>query len=263
MAKAAKHPPAVQPDLPIIQPEAVPGGPAVRGHAVLRPLADVVANPWNPNRMTDHMFQSVVHGLRTDGWVASQALLIWGTDQQGRTRNMIIDGEHRWRAAQEAGFKEGPMVFLEGMSEAEAKALTVKLNQKRGDWNDEMLSVLLRDLASSAPADFDMAMDLGIVEEDLMKLLAEPPAAPTPVAPAGATLPESPPGQPAEPAGPAAPPQDSGVRMVQLYLDASTHPVFTAAVKELADAWGINNVTDTVREAVRRAGELLRGQASA
>ena len=176
MAKAAKHPPAVQPDLPIIQPEAVTGGPAVRGHAVLRPLADVVANPWNPNRMTDHMFRSVVHGLKTDGWVASQALLVWGTDETGATRNTIIDGEHRWRAAQEAGFTAGPMVFLDGVSELEAKALTVKLNQKRGDWDDELLGPLLRELAEASPP--DMSMDLGITEENLAWLIAPPEARP-------------------------------------------------------------------------------------
>ena len=261
MAKAAKHPPAVQPDLPIIQPEAVPGGPAVRGHAVLRPLADVVANPWNPNRMTDHMFRSVVHGLQTDGWVASQALLVWGTDEKGRTRNMIIDGEHRWRAAREAGFAQGPMVLLDGVTEAEAKALTVKLNQKRGDWDEAGLGALLRELAATAPPDLDMTLELGIGEEDLMKLLAEPPT-PVPAQPAGGGLPESPPGQ----AGPASPPQaqaDSGVRMVQLYLDASTHPAFMADVKLVADTWGINNVTDTVREVVQRAAEVIRGQPAA
>ena len=262
MAKAAKHPPAVQPDLPIIQPEAVPGGPAVRGHAVLRPLADVVANPWNPNRMTDHMFRSVVHGLQTDGWVASQALLVWGTDEKGRTRNMIIDGEHRWRAAREAGFAQGPMVLLDGVTEAEAKALTVKLNQKRGDWDEAGLGALLRELAATSPPDLDMTLELGIGEEDLMKLLAEPPT-PAPAQPAGGGLPESPPDQ-----GSASPPQaqaqaDSGVRMVQLYLDASTHPAFMADVKLVADTWGINNVTDTVREVVQRAAEVIRGQPAA
>ena len=130
----------------------------------MRPLSDVTPNPWNPNRMTDHLYRSVVHGLLADGWVASQSLLVWGTDEAGRTRNMIIDGEHRWRAAREAGFKEGPMVLLDGMTEAECKALTVKLNQKRGEWNDQALGELLRDLASTAPPDLDLGMDLGIEE---------------------------------------------------------------------------------------------------
>lgn len=182
MAKTAKRPPTVQPDLPIVQPEVVPGSPTVRGVAVLRPLADVVANPWNPNRMSDHMFRSVVHGLKTDGWVASQALLVWGTDETGATRNTIIDGEHRWRAAQEAGFTAGPMVFLDGVSELEAKALTVKLNQKRGEWDDELLAGLLRELQDSAPPDLDLSLDLGIEREVMATLAAaaeaQPPAEP-------------------------------------------------------------------------------------
>ena len=92
-----------------------------------------------------------------------------------------------------------------------------------------------------------------------------PPSGPPPGgrgSPAGGGLPESPPGQ----AGPASPPQaqaDSGVRMVQLYLDASTHPAFMADVKLVADTWGINNVTDTVREVVQRAAEVIRGQPAA
>ena len=52
----------------------------VKGKVVLKSLQSVSPNDWNPNRMTPHMQESLSYGLHTDGWLASQALLIWGKD---------------------------------------------------------------------------------------------------------------------------------------------------------------------------------------
>lgn len=79
----------------------------VVGEVVMRPLSDVQKNSWNPNRMTDFMKESLKQGLLSDGWLKSQSLLIWGTDDKGERRDVIIDGEHRWSAASELGFQIG------------------------------------------------------------------------------------------------------------------------------------------------------------
>ena len=94
----------------------------VRGDVVSRKLDSVKPNPWNPNTMSDEMKESLLYGLKRDGWLASQALLIWGTDEKGERQDLIIDGEHRWLAATGEGLQKGPMVFLDGLSAAEAKA---------------------------------------------------------------------------------------------------------------------------------------------
>lgn len=82
------------------------------GEVVRRALNTVKPNPWNPNVMTVFEKESLKNGLLVDGWMSSQALLIWGTDEKGKVHNLIIDGEHRWTAATDLKFSEGPMVVL-------------------------------------------------------------------------------------------------------------------------------------------------------
>lgn len=144
----------------------------VRGEVQRLPLAAVKPNTWNPNEVPPHIMESIKQGFRSDGWLVSQSLLVWGTDENGERRMVIIDGEHRHTAALAVGLTEGPMVVLDGLSEAEAKQFTIKLNQRRGDWNEADLAELLRDLeASGAPLD---ALDLGFDAEAFLSMLSQP-----------------------------------------------------------------------------------------
>ncbi len=147
-------------------------GPHLRGEVEVLPLDRVKPNPWNPNQVPEHVMESIKHGYTSDGWLASHALLVWETDEKGKTKRLIIDGEHRWHCANEVGLKEGPMVLLKGITEAEAKGLTVKLNQKRGDWDITGLSVLLKELETSYD---ELPLEFGFGEEELMRLIATAP----------------------------------------------------------------------------------------
>lgn len=131
-------------------------------------LDAVRPNGWNPNRVPDHIMESIRHGFRVDGWIVSQALLVWGSDDVGVPRGVIIDGEHRWTAARDVGLVEGPAVVLHGLAEREAKGLTVKLNQKRGDWDAEGLRALLADVLSGSSMSVGGAsLDLGFSVAEL------------------------------------------------------------------------------------------------
>ncbi len=145
-------------------------GPRVVGVVVMHPLTAVKPNAWNPNAMTPFMKRSLRNGLEADGWLASQALLIWGTDERGGTKNQIIDGEHRWVIAVDMGFVEAPMVFLHGVTEAQAKALTIKLNGKRGEFTEEGLAALVRSIEVDLKVP-DLGLDLGIENKILAKML--------------------------------------------------------------------------------------------
>jgi hypothetical protein len=244
----------------------------VVGKAVVRPLKNVRPNDWNPNVMSPAQMESLRHGFRTDGWIASEALLIWGTDETGARKDVIIDGEHKWTAARDVGIESGPMVFLNGLTEAAAKQLTVKMNQKRGTWDPGKLEDLLKDLAAGG-AELS-AIDLGFGEEALMSLLAipvvDPPAAdPTPAgvggepSPGGLAAGTS--GAPeangaaggTPPTGAIPEPPTAQTRMVQLYLDSISQPKFLDNCQALAAAWGTKTITDTVLEAVGRARAAL------
>jgi hypothetical protein len=210
---------------------------------LIKPLASVKPNSWNPNRMTAFERESLKTGLKTDGWLLSQSLLIWGTDEKGVEKNLIIDGEQRWTVAPDAGFKTGPMVFLYGLTEAKAKALTVKMDAKRGKFADEALGTLLREIQFELGVE-NLGLDLGIQDERLMQLLAEPeivlPGSDDPPVDMG-------------PSGAGSGLPSSTVRMVQLFLNPETHAEFSEAIRLLANKYGTKNVSDTALEAVRRA----------
>lgn len=237
--------------------------PRLRGEVKILPLATVKPNTWNPNTMTPEMKASLRHGLSEDGWLASQALLIWGSDEMGEPMNIIIDGEHRFVEAVGLGMVDGPMVVLDLLSEAEAKALTIKMNQKRGDWNVDGLAGLLKELSMGSDAGIT-GLDFGFTDESLMKLLADAPldmgslgeSSTTPTLPSSGNTTSS--GEGTDGAAPpggstGTPPAVSSVRMVQLFLDDKTHPPFMEQIAKLSEAWGTSNVTDTVLRAVAEA----------
>jgi hypothetical protein len=206
----------------------------------LTALPVVKPNTWNPFAMTPFMRESLKHGLQTDGWLSSQSLLIWASDEKGKSKNIIIDGEHRWTVALELGFKEGPMVFLHKITEAEAKKLTAALNNKHGRPDDDKMGALLRSIQSEeAPT----SLDVGIENDQLMKLLAEPKIPmKDPDGPGANGKPESHDPLPA-----------SNARMVQLYFVKETHEEFTKLTRALAERYNVKNTTDAVLEACRQA----------
>lgn len=228
--------------------------PQIRGDVVHIPLGSVRPNPWNPNRVPPHKMRSIVHGMKTDGWLASQALLIWATDDKGERKDIIIDGEHRWRAACELGMAEGPAVFLDNISEAQAKALTIKMNQKRGDFDAESLGKLLRDIEFQVGewAD-DLSLELAFKPEDLSRYLS---AEPLPV-----DGPASPPPRPVapEPTGglPSGLPSTSN-KLVQVRLTTPQFAKFEEAVRILASKHGTTNISDTVYATVLDAAGVLK-----
>lgn len=143
----------------------------VIGTVERRVLDTVKPNNWNPNRMTDFEREALRNGLQTDGWLSSQALLIWGEDDTGEQRDYIIDGEHRWTVARELGYVDGPMVVLDGLSIAQAKALTIKMNAKRGRFQEDLLAALVQDIQHDLDV-ADLGLDLGINPEELMRHLS-------------------------------------------------------------------------------------------
>lgn len=137
----------------------------------LHPLKGIKPNRWNPNKMTQRELESTKAGLENDGWLISHSLLIWRTDDAGNERMVIIDGEHRYKCAKALKWKEAPMVFLDGLTEQDAKALTIKLFTRRGTPSEEPLSQLLQEMFDPSDDLEAVAMDLGFSDSELERLL--------------------------------------------------------------------------------------------
>jgi ParB-like chromosome segregation protein Spo0J len=103
-------------------------------------LSEAQPNGWNPNVMNAAMYRKELASLRKFGYVNPILVRHKGKGYE------IIDGEHRWRALHELGYEEAEVTVIEGLSDAEAKQLTIVLNETRGRPQPEKLGRLLADL---------------------------------------------------------------------------------------------------------------------
>lgn len=120
-------------------------------------------NDYNPNKMDDFTYRSLVDGIKKDGFIGAVVL---------RTGSFeIIDGEHRWRAAKELGLQEIPAVLLD-VSDSKARKLCIALNQKRGEFDQGALVELLSGLGLEGDGDYEvLGLELGIGANQIEALL--------------------------------------------------------------------------------------------
>lgn len=149
----------------------------ITGEPIQANLDTMRPNDWNPNSMTPEEYASLKHGMKRHGWLASHAMLVWGTDERGKRQDLIIDAEHRWTAARELGFDKGPAVYLNGITRAQAMALTVALWRKHGSPDEDKLALAVRYLDENLGAE-SLSLELGLTDDELRDLLEEPDATP-------------------------------------------------------------------------------------
>lgn len=106
-------------------------------------LLDLDANPWNPNRMDEQMFQKEIASLRKFGYV--NPIIV----RRNGTRYQIIDGEHRKKALIKLGVvSKVPVTVISDLNDSDAKQLTIVLNETRGRSDPAKMGELLKDLLS-------------------------------------------------------------------------------------------------------------------
>jgi ParB-like chromosome segregation protein Spo0J len=122
---------------------------------VYLPTEKLHPNPWNPNQQNPGVARALTESLDAFGHIAPVSVRSH-PELDGEWQ--IIDGEHRWREAIRRGDPEVPCVILI-LDDAQARKLTVILNEVSGDADVALLGRLLVEL-----------QELG-VEEDLGRAL--------------------------------------------------------------------------------------------
>lgn len=90
----------------------------------------VVPNRWNPNFQDSRMFDKQKKSLDELGFLGS--ILVRKINHTAADYE-IMDGEHRWKAAKEAGYTEITVEVIKGeVSDTQAQLLTILLNNLRG-----------------------------------------------------------------------------------------------------------------------------------
>ena len=124
------------------------------GIAIVVPIGRLRPNDWNPNVQPDWVYQKELGSIRRYGFVDPLIVREAGVEQYE-----IIDGFHRWKAADELGYTELPCWNLGEVSDADARELTVILNETRGQPNQDRLRELLQDLIKRR-GDEDVVRDI-------------------------------------------------------------------------------------------------------
>lgn len=123
-------------------------------HAALKP------NSYNPNVQSEHEHQLLLRSIGEDGFTQPVVALRDGT---------IVDGEHRWRAAQELGLAELPVVYVD-MTPEQMRVATLRHNRARGQEDFDLALSVLRDLRELGATAFT-ASALDVDETEINNIL--------------------------------------------------------------------------------------------
>lgn len=216
----------------------------------------LLANPHNWRVHPQHQQSALQEVLDRVGWV--QRVIV------NTTTGHVVDGHMRVAVAISRGETAVPVLYVQ-LSEEEERLVLATLDPlaSLAATDRDMLADLVEDVAlptdgnlskllkSLAPASGPLQLAGGVTSGMLGGGLPGGGAgAGAGQGTGGAPVPGSIPDDPS-----AVPP--SHVRMFHLYLDVHTHGEFRAQVQRLESAWGHDNPTDAVREAVRRAHAAL------
>lgn len=136
------------------------------------PVGDISPNTYNPNRQSDHDFELLCKSMQEDGF--TQPIVAVASKPGAPTPYVVVDGEHRWRAAQSIGLTTVPIVIVP-MSEEQAKIATLRHNRARGSEDVELSAALLRDLRALGALEW-AADSLSLDDVELDRLLEDIPA---------------------------------------------------------------------------------------
>lgn len=128
--------------------------------------SDVVglAAPYNPRVISDHDFHALRRSLREFGFVEPVVV----NQRLGR----IVGSHQRVKAAEAEGIEFVPVVYVD-LDENAERQLNLALNRISGEWDDELLATVLRDLETGG-ADLTLTGFEAAEIEDLLRSLVEP-----------------------------------------------------------------------------------------
>jgi ParB-like chromosome segregation protein Spo0J len=110
----------------------------------------------NPRKISDEEMEKLKRSLKQFGFI--DPVIARQED------NMVIGGHQRLAAAIEIGMSKVPVIYLAGLTDNDSKLLNVALNKISGEWDNDLLLQLLKDLDEDT---FDIS---GFTEDDLLEL---------------------------------------------------------------------------------------------
>lgn len=98
------------------------------------PIQEITNNLNNPRTISDKDFQNLVRSIKNDGFMLAIRFLVVDKEM------VIVGGNQRFRACQEAGLTHVYVVKAEDLSSEQLKEFVIKDNLAFGEWDKPMLS---------------------------------------------------------------------------------------------------------------------------
>lgn len=113
----------------------------------------LLPNPWNPNRMTAAMRAKLVESIQEYGMI--DPLTVREDMLHGGIQPFyqIIDGENRFVVAKDEGIHEFECTVVDGLTDAQAKKLTIVMNELHGQADPDKLGDLLGEILTLTSLD--------------------------------------------------------------------------------------------------------------
>ena len=190
-------------------------------------VKDLIPADYNPRDLTSKQFQDIKDSINTFGLVDPIIVNIHET-----RKNIVVGGHQRLQVCRELGMENVPCVEV-NLTEDKEKELNIRLNKNVGQWNYDNLANFFdnNDLV-------DWGFDLKEVNFATYVELNETLSA----------VDEN-----FDGAGDDYLP--SQVRMVQLFLDSESEPIFRTRIEKLKSVYNSESITDAVMTAIKNEYE--------
>jgi ParB-like chromosome segregation protein Spo0J len=132
---------------------------------VVVPIEQLFANDYNPNRMPREEMRLLADCISKYGFLFP-IITTWDNDKK---MYRIIDGYHRYETLKRLGAVEASIINL-NIPYHDAVQLTVLMNRIKGLHQVEKMSDLVVKLESLGLEDYEIASNLGMEAEELMRL---------------------------------------------------------------------------------------------
>jgi len=128
-------------------------------------ISEVFANDYNPNKMPDVEMELLAQCIIKYGFLFP----IITTWDEEKNKYRIIDGYHRYEVLKRIGVTEISIIELK-LDYHDAVQLTVLMNRIKGLHQVELMSDLVMKLENLGLQDNEICKNLGMEEEEYMKL---------------------------------------------------------------------------------------------
>lgn len=136
--------------------------------AQMVPVDMLVLNDWNPNAMSELMFNELCAEIERDGF---DEPILAAPLPGGKYR--VVNGEHRYRAARVLGLASVPIVVKAQWTEEDQMIKSVRRNMLRGELDSGKFNKLINDLVKRTNGTHQKIAQMAVVDPALAKKLLE------------------------------------------------------------------------------------------